>query len=139
MSKTFEQIYKKILDVAPNINDMKSGDAVKLKADGFMDLNIDVLYKTEEGTRIAMSHYYKHPSGDMIADPDMEIMLYPDKKQAEALTYQDGYRYDMVYDDGEANKPIQNSLNNFLNTWLNNIKMQGHQIGGQENDKGREI
>ena len=85
-------------------------------------------------------HYYKHHSGDMIADPDMEIMLYPDKKMAEALTYQDAYLYQEVYpEEGKVNLRLKKDLNSFLNTWLNNIKWQGHQIEGQENDKGREI
>ncbi len=59
-----------------------------------MDLNLDLLEQTSDNTIIALSHYYKHPSGDMIADPDMTIRVNLPDKTAEALTYQDIYRYD---------------------------------------------
>lgn len=61
----------------------------KFKAQGFMDLGFDNL----GGNRIALSHYYEDSSGDMIPDPDMEILLYPDRKMAEALTYNDSFLY----------------------------------------------
>lgn len=53
-----------------------------------MDLNLDVLYKEGDALVVALSHYYKHPSGDMCADLDMQIRLFPELKMAEALTFQ---------------------------------------------------
>lgn len=84
----YENNYKKLLHLIPDL-ETASFEARKLKADGFMDLNIDMLYKEEDRTVMALSHYYKHPSGDMIADPDMEIAVYPERKMVEALSYQD--------------------------------------------------
>ena len=97
--KQFEQIYQKLYKIVPNLDKIEQGEAVKLKSEGFMDLNIDILYRDEikNTTTIAMSHYYKHPSGDMIADPDMEIKIHHKAKMAEALTYQDSFGYRQVY------------------------------------------
>ena len=95
---------------------------------GFMDLNLDCLEKNGRVYKIALSHYYKHPSGDMIPDPDMTILMDTFGQTVEALTYQDLYRYDEVNVDGEADKSIRKSLNNFLSQWLQNCIDQGHRF-----------
>jgi len=79
---------------------------------------------------IALSHYWKHPSGDMIADPDMQIAVYPPQEQAEALTYQDSYAYNQVYssDGALVDVRIKRELNKFLKLWLGNLIRQGHRI-----------
>lgn len=53
-----------------------------------MDLNLDVLFRQGNIVRIALSHYYKL-NGDMIADPDMEIIINAEPMTANAMTYQD--------------------------------------------------
>jgi len=121
-----ETIYKKLLRIVPDL-ETEQFEAKKLKADGFMDLNIDVLERSNERLRIALSHYYRHDSGDMIADPDMEIAVYPDRKMAEALTYQDYFGYRVVYPEpNRVNPRARKELNSFLNTWLSNLIDQGH-------------
>ena len=64
-----------------------------------MDFNLDILQRKGDVLRIAISHYYKHPSGDMIADPDMEVRVNRKTETAEALTYQDTYGYQEVYSE----------------------------------------
>lgn len=103
---------------------------VRSEAPGLMNLNLDVLNHTPSKIVIALSHYWRHPSGDMIADPDMEIAVYPDRQQAEALTYQDFYGYRQVYNSSKAQVDVRakRDLNSFLNTWLGNLITQGHRI-----------
>jgi len=133
----YETIYKKLIRLIPNLDSIAEGNAVTLKADGFMDLHVDVLgrgHTAHDGisyTRIALAHYYKHPSGDMIPDPDMEVKVYHDSKQragmAEALTYQDSFGYQEVYPDENHVRPrLKKELNSFLNQWLSNLLQQGH-------------
>ena len=113
---------------------MTSRRAVALKADGYMDLNVDILERTNECVLIALSHYYKHDSGDMIADPDMEVKLYPSRGMAEAMTYQDGFGYRQVYHDPDldtgkfrkVDPRAKKELNSFLNQWISNLLQQGH-------------
>ena len=100
----------------------------KSTASGFMDLNLDLLDKQGDQYTVALSHYYKHPSGDMIPDPDMAIQVDTAAQTVEALTYQDIYRYDEVYPDGEVNQPVRKSLNTFLAHWLQNCIDQGHRL-----------
>lgn len=122
----YENNYNKLLRLIPDLEDAKF-EARKLKADGFMDLNIDLLMCEKHRIILALSHYYKHPSGDMIADPDMEIAVYPDRKMAEALSYQDSFGYRVVYPEPDkVNLSAKKDLNSFLGQWLSNLKSQGH-------------
>jgi uncharacterized protein YqiB (DUF1249 family) len=123
-----ETIYKKLLRIVPELADPKF-EAKKLKSEGFMDLNIDILSwdAAKDKCHIALSHYYKHDSGDMIPDPDMEVALYPSRQMAEALSYQDCFGYRQVYPEpGKINPRAKKELNSFLNQWLSNIIAQGH-------------
>lgn len=131
MKDQFDGLYEQLEELIPGLRGLKTGDAIKSKSAGFMDLNLDVLAKSKGEMRIALSHYYKHPSGDMIADPDVEIRVYliPGWEKAEALTYQDARRYDMVYPTPETvNLTLKKSLNDFLKQWLTNLKNQGHKL-----------
>ena len=122
-----ETIYKKLAELLPELADNRPRNR-KLEASGFMDLNVDVLYREDQDRFvIALSHYYKHGCGDMIADPDMEIAVMPGRRMAEALTYQDGFGYRRVYPEpGKVDVRAKKDLNSFLNTWLSNLLSQGH-------------
>ena len=121
------RIYKKLLNVVPDLLTIEEHGKSKVR--GLMDLNLDVLTRTPSKIVIALSHYYKHPSSDIIADPDMEIAAYPDREVAEALTYQDTFGYRVVYHDGNrVDVRAKRDLNSFLNTWLGNLIVQGHRI-----------
>jgi hypothetical protein len=127
--KLYENMHRKLMRIIPNLADIK--ESAKLKAKGYMDLNVDVLNRTATYTDIALSHYYKHSSGDMIADPDMEVRVWH-YGAIEALAYQDCFGYKRVYDnDGDrvlVYPTIKKSLNSFLNTWLSNLIEQGHAL-----------
>lgn len=128
--KQFEAIYKKLNALVPDLDKIEPGDGIKLKTDCFMDLNINVLRRTPDKTTISMTHYYEQ-NGDLVPDPDMEIAIYPKSKMAEALTYQDSFCYQKVYPEpNKVNLKVKTELNRFLNTWLNNLKLQGHTIEG---------
>lgn len=122
-----QQIYKKLLVVIPHLEGI--AEHGKSVVPGYMDLNLDILRRGKDKTVIALSHYFKQ-GGDMIADPDMVIAVYPDRAMAEALSYQDCYRYQEVYSDGGRLVDIRakRELNKFLNHWLGNLRIQGHCI-----------
>ena len=105
-------------------------EAKKSQVSGFMDLNLDRLSREGSVTVIALSHYYKHLSGDMVPDPDMTIRIMTHEKVAEALSYQDLYMYRTVYqDEGRIVSPaVKQELNDFLCQWLSNCLDQGHRL-----------
>jgi uncharacterized protein YqiB (DUF1249 family) len=122
------RIYNKLLDVVPDLLTIE--ESGRSKVEGFMDLNLDILHRRPDRILIALSHYWKHGSGDMIADPDMEIAVYPKQEIAEALAYQDCWGYRRVYgeDNVTEDAKIKHELNAFLNYWLTNLINQGHCI-----------
>jgi len=128
MKTIYQRIYEKLEQL---VGDMKEiPDAKESQVPGFMDLNLDRLYTENGATVIALSHYYKHPSGDMIPDPDMEIRIMPELGMAEALTYQDAYVYQFVYSTpGQlVSATLKQDLNAFLDQWLSNCLAQGHRL-----------
>jgi uncharacterized protein YqiB (DUF1249 family) len=120
------RIFEKLLLVAPELKQTR--EFAKSCVPGFMDLNLDVLVRSEGFVRIALSHYWKHPSGDMIADPDMEVAVYFNDGLAEALTYQDTYVYEVAYPNADEppDLAVHTRLNVFLEQWLDNLAEQGH-------------
>lgn len=123
-------IFHKLLDVIPDL--MVLEEAGRSRIDGYMDLGLDILFRTPERLVIALSHYYLHPSGDMIPDPDMEIEVFLKQERAQALTYQDSYGYQSVDNiEGRRDKNHQRDLNKFLSQWLTNLIIQGHKISGE--------
>ncbi len=121
-------IYRRLLVVVPDLQSIEGHGKSIVSAD--MDLNLDVMDRGPQRTVIALSHYYKHPSGDMIADPDMVVAVYPGRAMAEALSYQDAYGYREVYSDGctKVDVRAKRDQNQFLNTWLTSLIEQGHRI-----------
>ena len=128
MKTIYQRVYDKLEQLVGNLREIP--EAKKSQVPGFMDLNLDRLSADGRVTVIALSHYYKHPSGDLIPDPDMEIRVSPNERMAEALTYQDSYTYRFVYGDQErlVSTAVKQDLNQFLEQWLSNCLEQGHRL-----------
>ena len=136
-NKFHQAIYSKLLKVCPDLHTIES-HRKSVVGGAIMDLSLDVLSHSDSKIVIALSHYYKHPSGDMIADPDMEVAVYPKQQIAEALSYQDSYIYRTVYsqDRMQVDTKAKQDLNNFLYIWLTNLIEQGHSIKADADDYG---
>jgi uncharacterized protein YqiB (DUF1249 family) len=106
-------------------------DYMKFESPGLMDLNVD---KLTDNT-IALAHNGIQ-NGDVMADPDMEVRIYPEKKSAEALTFQNDYLgvYQEVYTETGSYYPVlRKDLNLFLNEWLKNmIEVQRYKLKKKE-------
>jgi len=111
---------------------------LKFETLGFMALSVDVVFRRKGIIfNIAMAHNYEQ-NGDICPDPDMEIEINFEHKTAEAISYQDAYRYDCVYEfDDKGNKIKENpklkaSLNDFFELWTKNLIAQGHKLTTKE-------
>lgn len=122
-----QSIYKKLIKIIPDIATRRSAGKSELSSDALMDLNLDVLSKQKNILCIALSHYYKQ-NGDIIADPDMENVINTELMTANAMTYQDSMIFQSAEQDGGINQKLVNSLNEFLDQWLQNCIDQGHKI-----------
>ena len=123
------QIFHRLLDVVPDLMTLSAGNYGRSEVSGFMNLNLDVLAKGPQRIVIALSHLYRHPSGDMIPDPDMQITVFLSDEYAEAQTFQDFYGFRAVETSvGQVDQLVQRELNSFLLTWLGNLIAQGHSV-----------
>lgn len=122
----YQNNYQKILKIIPGVFELE--EFLKLSAPGAKDLNVHIMHRQHSRLVIALSHYYKHSSGDLMPDPDMAIALYSETQTVEVLTYEDCFGYRKVYsDDGMAVSPsIKKELNSFLGQWLSNLLKQGY-------------
>jgi len=122
------RIYQKLLTVAPNLMDIKRH--TKSKASVYLDLSCDILESGRDYRRIALSHYWEHPFGDLIPDPDMEVSIFFDWELAEATTYRDVFIYENAYPvDGEPpDFHVHSRINDVLEQWLQNLADQGHML-----------
>lgn len=132
----YSSIYKKLRELIADFPEhlAKKSEAAKSKlGGGMMDLNYNYLYPLDNDRHvISLTHYYKM-NGDLVPDPDMEIRVDVKQQTAEALAYQDMYKYGTVYSDpydeqATADKAEQKSQNSFLLQWLKNALSQGHFI-----------
>lgn len=120
--------YNRLLALLPDVQTMSVGSAVKMKADQFMDLNIDILRQQGTVTQISLAHYYEQ-HGDLVSDPDMEVMLMHVTQMALPVHFQSGDFYRPCIEGTTiTNVKEFNGQSNFLSQWLRNIKMQGHAI-----------
>ena len=115
-----------------------AGGSAHFKADGFMDLVVENLERRETFLGNPMDVYsishYGEQTGDLMADPDMEIGIVSDgeKMRVIPLTFQNDYMglYQQVFkfnqhDGWMYSKALCTDLDEFLYSWLQNIKEQG--------------
>lgn len=126
---TKKNIYNRLYDKLNKIGVLDVKEYARFTAPGFMDLSVDVLRDGPTVKVIAMAHNFVQ-NGDLMADPDMEIMINKVDKTAEALTFQQDSMgiYNRVYGEGGRviSPGVKVSLNNFLDVWTNNLIEQGH-------------
>ena len=131
----YQKNFEKLDHLLGGIEDfMKSRDGyMKLKSAGYMDLSVDLL----SDHRIAIAHNFIQ-NGDLMADPDMEVKIDLSSRTAEALTFQNDCLgvYQVVYPEpGKVCLALKRSLNQFLGTWLDNLKLQGFLKRREPNEK----
>lgn len=138
-----EQIFNNLAKIG--IVDKETGELtfeeyVKLKSGGFMDLNIDELSNKPPFVKIAMAHNGMQ-NGDVMADPDMEILIDIENKSVQPLTFQNDYVgvYQQVFfqnGDGKLVKDtaLEADLTSFLLNWTKNLIDQGFKYEGVSDD-----
>ena len=122
------QIFDQLLSIIPDLQTRNKASKSKLESQSLMDLNLDILYRENNTTMIALSHYYKHDSGDLISDPDIVLLVNFDNKTATARTFQDTFGYQDVMSGGVINTKLEQSLNEFVVMWNENNISYGHKI-----------
>ena len=115
---------------------LRSGVVYRLRAQGFMDLVVEILPQCPETGAMVLSiaHYFEQ-HGDLCQDPEMTVRVFAPRQgrhgMLEALTFQQSIPpiYQRVYPEpGKVAPAIKRDLNSFLSLWLRNLKGQGHRL-----------
>jgi hypothetical protein len=114
-----------------DIDGLHLADARSYKSKESLDLHVDILDTASRGgqllsARIALSHYARHESGDMLADPDMEINVQYVTRQAFARTFQ--HDLTNVRFDSRSKPGLQQELDDVLLEWLKEIEKRGYTL-----------
>jgi len=135
-----ERIYKRLLKMFPDLEGMDVGDHKKVENEPFMLLAMDVLTDSEYGRIISIAHNYIQ-NGDVMADPDMQVLVSFKKKTVQAMTFQNdgmGVYQECLFIDEEGTLMVQmsllKSLNRFLDTWTKNLIAQGFVKAAQKQE-----
>jgi uncharacterized protein YqiB (DUF1249 family) len=131
MPTIYHRNYQKLLKLIPHLANLLEGHYIRFEAgNAFMPLSVDVIERDRQGKRlcISLAHNFEM-NGDLVPDPDMELLVDFEKERVEALTFQDQRRYQVVYPEPGAVYPaLKRSLNSFLSAWLSNIEDQGFRL-----------
>jgi uncharacterized protein YqiB (DUF1249 family) len=131
----FKQIFTRlqILGILDETGIMKAS-YMRFQSPGLMDLHVDNLLNNT----IALAHNGKQ-NGDVMSDPDVQIWIHPDHKEAEAMTFQNDYLgiFQEVYPEpGKYRPKLKEDLNEFLADWLRTIiEVQKYQLAESESDE----
>jgi len=121
--------FQKLLHLIPNLSTLQMEHYLRFEAGkSFMPLSVDVLYRQGNRLRIALAHNFEM-NGDLVPDPDMEVLVDCEAGTVEALTFQDQRAYREVHPEpGVTLQHLRNDLNSFLLQWLTNIRNQGFRL-----------
>jgi hypothetical protein len=111
--KIYKQIFSRLQTLGIiDENGVMKAEYMKFQSPGLMDLHVDRLSKNT----IALAHNGKQ-NGDVMADPDVQVLIHPELKAAEAMTFQNDYLgiFQEVYSEpGKYNQKLKKDLNDFL-------------------------
>lgn len=113
--------HRKLMTIAKGVIEGRY-NYLKLKSTGFMDLTIERL----DYNRISITHYYPQ-NGDLMRDPDMELIIDHVKETVMAATFRQdslGIFQEVYLEDNRWSPKLSKRLNSFLNEWLSNIASQ---------------
>ena len=101
---------------------LKGHNSYKLESKGFMPLTVETWQQGESITMVSMCHYGEQ-NGDLMKDPD--ILFQVKDEVIKYLEFQNDYAG--YYSENHA------ETKNFMeNTWVQNLKEQGHKLTEKE-------
>lgn len=128
-----ERIYKRIIKIFPDIQMMQVGDCRAIENKPFMPLSLDVIDDFSLGLIIAMSHHaLDAASGDLMCDPDMQILINFELGTATPMSYQNDwlgiYQESLFFgEDGQLlyRQELMRDLTILLDMWTQDLLDQG--------------
>ena len=123
MSHVSKLIYKEINNLIPDLRKIKPLEKIDLKAYGFADIHLIVLEASKEEIIINLSHY-SLVERILVANPSVEIVIYPGKNCAEVVIYKDPhFTYRLITKDDYLNSNANAHVNRLVYEWLRELRI----------------
>jgi len=133
-----EKIYQRLLKMFPDLEGMASGAYRKVVNEPYKPLSMDVLDDNQYGRIISIAHNF-FQNGDVMADPDMQLLVKFNNQTVQAMTFQNSsmgiYQECLFFDDAGkllVRMKLLKDLNRFLDVWTKNLVDQGFVQAAQE-------
>jgi uncharacterized protein YqiB (DUF1249 family) len=123
LMEMYEVNYLRLRLLCPALSSMP--DRAVSRADGALDLHLDVLERSVYTTTLRLTYLFEHRDPAARRSPDLEIRVYHDARQAEVLRRAEHGRV-IEAASGRAGLELKWRLNRFLYKWLGYCRHQGH-------------
>jgi hypothetical protein len=122
MTNSAKQIYRKIVDLVPNLHTIQPFNKIDFKDQGLPDIELTVLDSSPDKINFILTRH-ENERGQLIANPSIEIVADPKKKTANVITYKDrDYFHSAVPKPVEIGTIARSQANRHLYDFLNNLK-----------------
>jgi uncharacterized protein YqiB (DUF1249 family) len=126
----YERNYRRIVELVPDVVTAPVETLWRLSSGPFMDLVVEVIGRSDTKVLVSMSHSFVQ-NGDLMMDPEMEVELSLRSRTANAHSFlqsSTGYRCLSYPRPGFVDPRALRENNAFLDSWLGNLKAQGHRV-----------
>ncbi len=131
MTNSAKQIYRKIVNLIPNLHTIQPFNKIDFKDQGLPDIQLIVLDSNPDKINFILTRY-ETERGHLIANPSIEIAANPKSKTANVITYKDpDYFHSAVPKPTEIGTIALSQANRFLYEWLNNLKNWNRSLSEQ--------
>jgi len=121
MTNAAKQIYRKIVDLVPNLHTIQPFNKIDFKDQGLPDIELTVLDSSPDKINFILTRH-EDERGHLIANPSIEIVADPKKKTANVITYKDrDYFHSAVPKPVEIGTIARRQANRYLYDWLSNL------------------
>ena len=123
MSHVSKLIYREINNLIPDLRKTKPLEKIDLNAYGFANIHLIVLESSPEEIIINLSHY-SLVDKILVANPSVEIVIYPGKNSAEVVIYKDPhFTYQLITKDDYLNSNANSHVNRLVYEWLRELRI----------------
>ena len=124
MSYVSKLIYREINNLIPDLKKIKPLEQLDLKAYGFANIHLIVLESKPEEVNFILTRY-NNTNGSLIANPSVEIVIYPRHKGAELVAYKaPNFTYQFLSEEDENYNLYANSYaTRLVYDWLKELKI----------------
>jgi hypothetical protein len=130
--KALNEEAKAVMDIlTTRLNKVGDHKKIDKAPEAFMPVHVELIGTIGKGHLFSVAHYWEHPSGDLMADPEMIFWKHVDGAYYPIYFKQDGGQFleqrSVYFKDGQpfkVNREAYEDQATFSEMWMRNIREQ---------------